>query len=156
MAVKDADGDVGAIGNHAVALEVAKKARAARRLPAMLELHRDLIHLADRARQILFIRFGKSAGLFSQLRVGRHKFGVGAGNRHAPNAGAHQQGQRGSEQPMEQVPMRATGSRSSPLMPCVRAALMRLDGAGADAASTPMIQAAKGDFFKDGSHECVR
>jgi hypothetical protein len=103
VAVDDAHRKVGAVGEHAIALEVLDQGRAARLLPAMLQLHRHLVHLADRARDVLLVRVGVGAGVARHHRIRAVPFGISTRQRDRPDACAQQQRERGPEIQAQQV-----------------------------------------------------
>jgi hypothetical protein len=62
-------------------------------LPAELELHGDLVHLADRTRDDLLVGFGVSAGILAYLRLGAVLFGARARDCCDPQCRAQENGQ---------------------------------------------------------------
>jgi hypothetical protein len=91
IAIDNADCHVGPVGKHAVALEALDQGWVVRVFPAVLEPHRHLVHLADRALQVLFIRLGVGVGILGDGGVRPRPLGVRAGDGHRPDACAGQQ-----------------------------------------------------------------
>jgi len=80
------DGDASEVGveEHAVALHRVQVEGSAGLLPALLELHRHLVHMGDRTRRVLFVRLGRGANLGQGAGLGALPFIIAAQRLRAP------------------------------------------------------------------------
>jgi hypothetical protein len=85
----DGHGEECLVGEHALGPHLLDQARLARMLPAVFELHRDLVHLREGAGHVLLIGLRVGIGFLQHQRIGAFGFRIGA----RPGHGGPQDGE---------------------------------------------------------------